>query len=781
MPRFVLAFAALASAVVLLATAARAQPDPPGRALVVMNLAAHPDDEDGLTMAYYRGNQDAVVYSVIVTRGEGGQNEAGPDLYERLGAIRTAETEAAARILGTRVTYLDRYDFGFSKHAAEAFAEWSAPRTGFWQDRDRPALDVSSPAGRDDDASRPSGADAGQDALVADVVRLVRLYKPDVLFTNHDTTTAWPDAQHGHHQAVGIAAYRAFGLAADPGYHPEQLDKNGADLWQPSRLFVRQGGFSDGMPDAFDAAVPVGDACEPTASRPAEPCADRAVAAAAQHLSQGFDTFAPRFRRDTTYFALLASAPGAPPLPAGASDLAAGLAPNVYAADLSLATLVDSGRLPPLDGLAVASETVVPSQSVYVTWPAADGRQSITVEPPPGAPTRGLFAAEPQTAPLSAGRLRVPVPSGTPPTVPAYRAQYERASGTPPMLYAVRDGGQLVAGGRLPVEVVPPATVDLDASPIRLTGGQTEIPVSLTVFDARLDTVSVGLTVLDIDDRAVSSQVLPVAAADGAATFTVDLDDAAPGRYRVLAEARTSGCGLPWYRVSRPAAVLPDVSVAPGLRVGFVRSYDGTMGDALAVMGADVVDLDSTALASGDLDALDTVVIDIRATLERADLRGSFPRLLAWVERGGHLVVGYHKTFEWNPGADLYAPYPLRLGRDRVVDEAAPVTVLRPEHALFTQPHRLTASDWDGWVQERGLYFPSEADARYQRLVSVGDPGEAPLATGLLLAQVGRGTYVYSPLVWYRQLAALNPGAWRAFANLVSLPLVDGRAGLGTR
>ena len=223
------------------------------------------------------------------------------------------------------------------------------------------------------------------------------------------------------------------------------------------------------------------------------------------------------------------------------------------------------------------------------------------------------------------------------------------------------------------------------------------------------------------------------------------------------------------------------MSVAPGLRVGFVRSYDGTMGDALRVMGADVTDLDSTALATGDLDGFDTIVVDIRATLERADLRESFPRLLAWVERGGHLVVGYHKTFEWNPGAEMYAPYPLQLGRDRVVDETAPVTVLRPEHALFTRPHRLTAADWDGWVQERGLYFPAQADDRYQRLVTAGDPGEEPLTTGLLLAEVGRGTYVYSPLVWYRQLAALNPGAWRAFANLVSLPLVDGREALGTR
>ena len=754
MPRFVLAFALAAG----LAGASHAQGtglDAPDRPLVVMNLAAHPDDEDGLTMAYYRGHQDAVVYSVVFTRGEGGQNEAGPDLYERLGAIRTAETEAAARILGTRVTYLDRFDFGYSKHASEAFAEWSAPRTGFWEPRPD-ALD----------------AQAGRDALVADVVRAIRRFRPDVLFTNHDTTTAGPDTQHGHHQAVGLATLAAFSLAADPGYRPDQLAEPGLALWQPSRLFLRQGGFLEEAPRAYQVAVPVGDACAPTATRPTESCADRAVAAAAQHVSQGFDTFAPRFRRDTTYFSLVAQAPGVPALPAGAADLAVGLAANPHAADLDLATLVDSGRLAPLAGLAAQSATVVPSQSAYLSWPAGDGRQSITVEPPPGAPARGLFAARPQTAALDAGSLRVAVPSGTPPTLPAFRAQYGTGRGTAPLLYAVRDAdGGLVAGGRLPVQIAPPATVDLDPAPIRLTGGRTEVPVSLIPYDATRDTVLVGLTVYDATDRAAWFAVAPVAAADAEHTFSVDLEGAAPGRYRVVAEARTSGCGLPWFRAERPAVILPDVAVAPGLRVGFVRSYDGTMGEALRVMGAEVTDLDAAALA-GDLSGFDTIVIDIRATLERDDLRERFPRLLDWVEGGGHLVVGYHKTFEWNDGAERYAPYPLRLGRDRVTDETAAVTVLRPEHPLFHTPHALTAADWDGWVQERGLYFPAEADARYERLVALADPGEDALTTGLLLGHHGQGTYLYSSLVWYRQLAALAPGAWRAFANLVSLPLV---------
>ena len=747
----------------LAAPSASAQLDAPDRPLVVLNLAAHPDDEDGLTMAYYRGNQDAVVYSVVATRGEGGQNEAGPDLYERLGAIRTAETEAAARILGTRVVYLDRYDFGYSKHAAETYAEWSAPRTGFWEPRPDPTdLD----------------AEAGRLALVADVVEIVRRLKPDVLFTNHDTTTVGPDTQHGHHQAVGNAAYQAFRLAADPTFAPEQLEAEGVDLWQPARLFIRSRAFWSGGEASYDVAVPVGDACAATAVRSRESCADRAVAAVAQHVSQGFDTFAPRFRRDSTYFVLLAEAPGTPALPENATDLAAGLAPNTaYALDLG--TLVDSGRLPALGGLTVSSETVVPSQSVYVTPDALPEGHTLTVYPPPGAPTVGLFAAEPVS--LTGGDadvLRVPVPSGTTPTAPAYRQQYGTGRGGDPLLYEVRDTAEeRVAGGRLPVEIVPPATVDLPADPIRLLPGVTEVPVAVEIFEAGRDTVDVGLTVYQ-GDRAVWFAVQPVGKGDGFTTFAVDLPDAEPGAYRVEAAARTSGCGLPWFIVNRPAAVLPDVAVAPGLRVGFVRNYDGTMARALEVMGAEVVDLDAAALEAGAFDDLDTVVIDIRALLDRPDLLAARDGLMEWVEGGGHLVVGYHKSMEWNAEGGV-APYPLALGRDRVTDETAEVTVLDPSNPLFQSPHQITEADWDGWVQERGLYFPSEIDGRYQRLVTLSDPGEDPLTTGLLYAEVGEGTYVYSPLGWYRQLGALNPGAWRLFANLVSLPLVDEREAVG--
>ncbi len=750
----------------LVALPARAQVDEPAP-LVVMNLAAHPDDEDGLTMAYYRHVKNAVVYSVLYTRGEGGQNEIGPDLYERLGALRTQETEAAARVLGTQVFYLNFYDFGFSKHAHEAFAEWSRPRRGFW-DTDAPI----------------AGEAAGRDTVTARLVHLIRRLKPDVIFTNHDTSTAWPNAQHGQHQVVGVSSFDAFALAADPSYHPEQLREPGVSLWQPSRLFLRR----YRRPAHYDVAVPVGDRC----GAREETCDALASRAVALHRSQGFDKIADRFRQDTTYFTLLRESPDALPLPPGGSDLAAGLAPNAHATDLALAYLIDSARVPPISESLRVLRTSAPSRTPHVPGDTLDfaigGATSIQVT---GA-VDTMVVREPRAGGLP---FRVILPPSAVPTLPHYRAQYDRLTSSPPFQFSQVDTTGLPHyADHYLVEIAPPVIVDLSPRPIRLVPGANAVRFELDVADPATDSVIVSLTIEGPSFATTLSQKLGIPAWHYfrrwgvVADFDIPLpSELVPGAYSIFVMASAGPTSAPAepYVEWRPARVLPDIRVADGLRVGFVRSYDRTTEDALRAMGAEVVVLDSAALAEGRLDGLHTVVLDIRAYLVRADLRAHNDRLLAWVRSGGHLVVGYHKTVDWNPsdepdplfGAsvvppDGWAPYPLTLGRSRVTYEDAPVETLAPEHPVFQHPHAITAEDWSGWVQERGLYFPSDYDARYAELVATADPGEEPLRSGLLVAEVGAGTYAYSALAWYRQLEALNPGAWRLFANLVSLPLV---------
>ena len=115
------------------------------------------------------------------------------------------------------------------------------------------------------------------------------------------------------------------------------------------------------------------------------------------------------------------------------------------------------------------------------------------------------------------------------------------------------------------------------------------------------------------------------------------------------------------------------------------------------------------------------------------------------------------------------APFELRLSSERVTDETAPVTFLAPDHPALNTPNKITGADFEGWVQERGLYFPGQWDEHFTPLLACGDPGEAPLKGGLLVAKYGKGYYVYTGLAWFRQLPAGVPGAYRLFANLVSL------------
>ncbi|HEY3249590.1 MAG TPA: PIG-L family deacetylase, partial [Ignavibacteria bacterium] len=169
----------------------------------ILCVAAHPDDEDGAALAYYSKLKGYNAYTFFYTRGEGGQNEIGPELNDELGKIREQECYYAAAIQGSVPYFLGFLDFGFSKTAKETFKFWG-----------------------------------GKDSVLQRIVYMIRVMRPDVIITNHDTITTKPNRQHGNHQAVGITIYEAFDKAADPNYHTEQL-VNGITPWQTKKLFFR--------------------------------------------------------------------------------------------------------------------------------------------------------------------------------------------------------------------------------------------------------------------------------------------------------------------------------------------------------------------------------------------------------------------------------------------------------------------------------------------------------------------------------------------------------------
>ena len=210
------------------------------------------------------------------------------------------------------------------------------------------------------------------------------------------------------------------------------------------------------------------------------------------------------------------------------------------------------------------------------------------------------------------------------------------------------------------------------------------------------------------------------------------------------------------------------VRMAEGVRVGYVMGTGDGGYEALGQLDVDAQQLTPEQVRTGDFSRFDVVVVGVRAYETRPDLVAANARLLDFARAGGTVIVQYQQYLYPRGG---FAPYPLTIKNphDRVTDEAAPVRLLDPDNPLFTTPNRITQEDFDGWQQERGLYFLATWDERYTPLLEMSDPGEAPMRGALVVAPLERGLYVYSALALFRQFPAAVPGAYRLFANLVSL------------
>ena len=203
-------------------------------------------------------------------------------------------------------------------------------------------------------------------------------------------------------------------------------------------------------------------------------------------------------------------------------------------------------------------------------------------------------------------------------------------------------------------------------------------------------------------------------------------------------------------------------------RIGYVRGASDRVPEALRQVGLPVELLGPAELAEGDLSRYDAIVVGSRAYESEPSLGPANPRLLDYARAGGLLIVQYQQY----PFVDgKFAPFPFDIARphDRVTDETAPVRLLDPASPVFTTPNAIGAADWEGWVQERGLYFAHSWDPAYTPLLAMTDPGEPEQQGGLLIAKLGKGTYVYSGIAFFRELPAGVPGGFRLFANLLGL------------
>ena len=206
------------------------------------------------------------------------------------------------------------------------------------------------------------------------------------------------------------------------------------------------------------------------------------------------------------------------------------------------------------------------------------------------------------------------------------------------------------------------------------------------------------------------------------------------------------------------------------LTIGYIDSGMDEVARYLKALGLNITEVTEDELASGDLDKYDTIFTGIRAYLAREDLNTHNDKLLEYAHNGGNLVVQHNLPGEWD--ANHTPPYPLTLGTPsiewRVTDQNSDVTILNPDAPLFHYPNKIGEQDWENWVQERGLYFPMEWDDHYETFVSMKDPGQEEPYTGSILAtDYGAGTYIYTSLVFYRQIQNQVSGGYRIFTNFL--------------
>lgn len=338
-----------------------------------------------------------------------------------------------------------------------------------------------------------------------------------------------------------------------------------------------------------------------------------------------------------------------------------------------------------------------------------------------------------------------------------------------------------------PLLVSPPLSVTLDPLTRLLVAGQrTPIDVTVSVRSILPESTeaTVWLTVPTGWRVEPPSRSVSFARAGDVATVIFRVVPNAPpeGTYKITATVEHRGKkysdgfalvgrrDIGWFPFYRPASQHLSVvalKLPRHLNVGYIMGAGDDIPDVLRQLGLTVELISPEELARGNLQRFDTIIVGIRAYDVRQDVREHNRRLLDYVERGGTLLVQYNQNaLAFNAGN--YTPYPARVGNLRVSVEQAPVRILAAEDPLFRWPNEITLRDFDGWIQERGLYFMESWDERFTPLLESSDPGERPLQGGLLRARYGRGTYLFTAYAFFRQLPAGVPGAIRLFVNLIA-------------
>lgn len=781
----------------------------------VLYVAAHPDDENTNLIALWANGSLYDTAYLSVTRGDGGQNLIGPELREKLGVIRTCELLGARQIDHGQQFFTRAVDFGFSKRADEALRIWDRDKILadiVWVIRRfRPDVIVTrfSPEDNLTHGHHTASAILAREAFraAADPKRFpeqLALAKPwQATRIVWNTSPFFFQNRNQPFDPAGLTSLEASGFspllgkafteiaAASLSMHKSQ------GVGSPPRRGERKEYFKllDGPPitNALFDGVETNWRRVPNS------------APAREKVHELSTTFSPANPA--------ASVPKLIQLRKALANFDDDWAKKKCAEVEALIAACAALHIETLTTLA----TVTPGESIPIKLEAIN-RSDVPVK---------LVSAH---AAISGETLQIDAPlkqdaflvKDLAPTLPAgapYSQPYWLRNPATTGTFAVNDQ-QLIGLAQNPPAFPIEITVDVAGEQIRYTcdtrfrrvdpvAGEVHdalviappvfanLPNAAFVFaDDKPKTIPVRISAstgavrgearLDLPNGwrvAPASAPLELQAANDEASlqFTVTPPDDATNEGKMRAVVSTNGHDYSFARdviayphigthVLMPAAdakvVRADIRKR-GESIGYIAGAGDEIPQSLEQIGYQVKMLDVSELSPESLKRFDAIVLGIRAYNTEPRIADIQRQLLAYVQDGGVVVAQYNTTAELK--TKEFGPYPLEISRDRVTDENAEVRLLAPDHPVLNTPNKITADDFKGWVQERGLYFPNKWDSHWTPILSCNDPGEPPRDGGLLIAKYGKGWFVYTGYSWFRQLPAGVPGAYRLFANLVSL------------
>ncbi|HYV37045.1 MAG TPA: PIG-L family deacetylase [Gemmataceae bacterium] len=768
----------------------------------VLHVAAHPDDENTTLITYLaRGRGSRTAY-LSMTRGDGGQNVIGPEFGEELGVIRTQELLAARRLDGGQQFFTRAKDFGFSKDVNETLKNWDRRQVvedivrvyRFF----RPDVVVT----RFTPKTGGHGHHTASAVLALEAFGLSGDAKqfPDQL----KDLTVW--------QPKRIVSNGGGQLSLNVGGTDPVLGKSFGDIAGRSRGQHKSQGFGVGggkgggaKSETFSlmrgdpAKSDIFEGVDTTWGRYGQPevvkLIDKAIA-----------TFNPKDTAASLSILLdirkrIAALPADPLVTAKRQQL-----DRIIVDCLGISVLTTLPQAEVVAGeLLSMTHAVAQRHGTGVRW---IGVRYPTLKKEMNRPIE--LAARPEAI---ATVDKQQLPASTPLSQPYWLRQEG-----PPGMFRVDEAsliGQAENPPPFPVEYifeVGGQTIVIPDEPVQLTKDpkrgnirrrmEVIAPVSLN-YSFGVNVFAPGSTrQVDLEVKAFRDNTQGILELDAPAGWQVEpkslgfnlakTGDAARASFKVtsppkaaataiIVRATVGGKTYSTRRVEinydhippillQPTARLKAVSFDVAIRgkhVGYIPGAGDSVAECLEQMGYKVTKLNGIDITPRQLAGIDAVVIGVRAFNVRNDLKDKMPALFDFVEKGGNLIVQYNKPGAL-PGGKL-GPLSVNIANERVTDENSPIKFLAPDHPSLNKPNKITMADFDGWVQERGLYFPNSWDKAFTPILGMNDPGAAQMNGSLLVAKHGKGHVVYTGLAWFRQLPDGVPGAYRIFANLVSL------------